>query len=237
MAREEKRLQDAEGLDKLCSEAEGGQGRKRMKTGVPGAPGECQQAPAVDWGDDEVEEHDAVCDVLAAIRLLRSEFPMCPFVLKSHVYTIVRDKTDADVELDHLRRTNAIRVLHIPTEWDEGYVETSEYCNVIRNCMEGCSGRLGSVLEWFKDDVVSRHTASTIAEEDLKRGLSVPKGMEGKGVRRGVTDKDIDLLMQQSLLQRDSSLSSHGQRFVFCLPGSGHVVKSLLAGGENCYPL
>lgn len=51
-----------------------------------------------------------------------------------------------------------------------------------------------------------------------------------KGVRRGVTDKDIDLLMQQSLLQRDSSLSSHGQRFVFCLPGSGHVVKSLLAG-------
>ncbi len=45
-----------------------------------------------------------------------------------------------------------------------------------------------------------------------------------------MTEKDIDLLVQQSLLQRDSSLSSLGQRFVFSLPGAGHVVKSLLAG-------
>lgn len=179
MAYQEKRSRDAEGLGNLCSEAEGAQGRKRMKTGVPGAPGERQKSPALDWGDDEVEDHDAVCDVLAAIRLLRSEFPMCPFVLKSHVYTVVRDKTDADVQLDHLQRTNAIRILHIPTEWDEGYIETSEYCSVIQNCMEGSSGRLRSVLGWFKDDVVSRHTGSSIAEEDLKRGLSVPKGMEG----------------------------------------------------------
>lgn len=178
MAGEEKRSQNGEEVD------DEEQGRKRMRTGMPGTVtearnGQSRKTLALDWGDDDIDDGDAVCDVLAAIRLLRSEFPSCPFVLKSHLYTVVKDKTDADVQLDHLRRTNAIRVLHIPTEWDEGYVETSEYCSVIQNCMEGSSGRLRSVLGWFKDDVVSRHIAVSITEDDLKRGLSIPNGMEG----------------------------------------------------------
>ena len=48
-------------------------------------------------------------DALAALHLLRAQFPplpgrpVAPLVLRSQVYSIVRDRTAADRELDELR--------------------------------------------------------------------------------------------------------------------------------------
>ena len=48
-------------------------------------------------------------DALAALHLLRAQFPplpgrpVAPLVLRSQVYSIVRDRTTADRELDELR--------------------------------------------------------------------------------------------------------------------------------------
>ena len=75
---------------------------------------EMQQLPENVHLDDEPAEDeltaDAIpCDTLAALLLLKSQFPSIantstvPFALRSQLYTIVNDRTIVDRELDTLR--------------------------------------------------------------------------------------------------------------------------------------
>lgn len=58
---------------------------------------------------DEVMGAEVPGDTLAALQLLRAQFPqlpgrpVAPLVLRSQVYSVVRDRTAVDRELDELR--------------------------------------------------------------------------------------------------------------------------------------
>ena len=58
---------------------------------------------------DEVVGAEVPGDTLAALQLLRAQFPqlpgrpVAPLVLRSQVYSVVRDRTAVDRELDELR--------------------------------------------------------------------------------------------------------------------------------------
>ena len=61
------------------------------------------------WEEGDGSEVDIPCDTLAAILLLKSQFlqtadaSLKPVVLKSQVYSVVKDRTVVDRELDSLR--------------------------------------------------------------------------------------------------------------------------------------
>ena len=73
------------------------------------APGQDAQLPENVDEDDEDDFRDAPNDTLAAVLLLKAQFPklqgreVAPLVLRSQIYSIVKDRTIVDRQLDELR--------------------------------------------------------------------------------------------------------------------------------------
>lgn len=90
---------------------------------VPTAAFAAAAPPAADDEDDpfaDISTDDLPSDVEAAMGLLKSRFlwsPGCadlpPLVLQSQLYSVLRDRTEVDRQLDDLRRRNVVRVFKL----------------------------------------------------------------------------------------------------------------------------
>lgn len=60
---------------------------------------------------------------------------MAPFATKAQLYTLLADRTAVDRQLDELRRSNAVRVLQLPTARDEyALMLTEDYVAALERC-------------------------------------------------------------------------------------------------------
>ena len=114
---------------------------------------EAQQLPENVHLDDEPAEDeltaDAIpCDTLAAILLLKSQFPSLaskntvPFALRSQLYTIVNDRTIVDRELDTLRYRSCTTARHSTLAITHAHCLPYEMLSVICSCVvrDSCAG-------------------------------------------------------------------------------------------------
>eukprot|EP00890_Picochlorum_soloecismus_P002493 jgi/Picsp_1/3244/NSC_06084-R1_serine threonine-protein kinase 19 len=174
-------------------------------------------------------------DALVAIRLLRRQEQNCPFVLKTQVYSLLRNKTDADMDIDKLRRENKIRVFNFQSDVprDIGLMETREYNCLIDRCRaeakDTSMARYAHVFDWLKDDVLIQCTSPIISRDSLGRFLSRPLGRTSK---RELQEGHFDTLLHFSVIRRGGmgSTRSSIEEFCFALPYCGEFVRSIDTG-------
>ncbi|KAF5482420.1 hypothetical protein F2P56_002993 [Juglans regia] len=72
-----------------------------------------------------LEENLTFSDTLVALRMMRAQFPhiekvaIQPFVLRSQLYSSVKDRTQVDRELECLRREKVVRIFKLNTGQDD----------------------------------------------------------------------------------------------------------------------
>lgn len=126
---------------------------------------------------DEIDPSILPCDTLAALWLLRREFPqkllsqMMPFMLKTQLYTIVEDKTRVDKELDILRKTNKVRMFQIPSHPEDIALQLAEdFVASIQSYKNKASPSLKEYtpgLDWFCYHVLPQCTQNRITHGEL----------------------------------------------------------------------
>ncbi|XP_055831726.1 uncharacterized protein LOC129900731 isoform X2 [Solanum dulcamara] len=96
--------------------------RKRQRAG------ESDPEPASDLNDDQLlslEENFNFSDTLVALRMMRAHFPRIdkvsvqPFILRSQLYSSVKDRTQVDRELESLRREGVLRTFKLSIGQDD----------------------------------------------------------------------------------------------------------------------
>lgn len=103
-----------------------------------------------------------------------------PFALKPQLYTLVKDRTTADRELDELRRTNQVRIIKLPVSpEDYAIVLTADYEAAAAACAaelarDGPLTRkaLLPVFSWFVDRVLPACCDVVITDAELKALLA-----------------------------------------------------------------
>ncbi|CAI0434469.1 unnamed protein product [Linum tenue] len=82
------------------------------------AAGDADEAPSL-------EDSLMFSDTLVALRIMRAQFPRIdkvaiePFVLRSQLYSSVKDRTQVDRELETLKRENMLRIFKLNTGQDD----------------------------------------------------------------------------------------------------------------------
>ncbi|CAL5228660.1 g11830 [Coccomyxa viridis] len=207
---------------------------------------EAQQLPENVHLDDEPAEDeltaDAIpCDTLAAILLLKSQFPSLaskntvPFALRSQLYTIVNDRTIVDRELDTLRLQNTLRVVKLTSMQDEyAYLLTEDYVALISRIIteqeeKGTLPEVLSGLATFGDILLPDKTGIDISHDDLLRHLQNASG-DGKEVNRKVVEAQLSLLLNVGLLTRHTASRD---RYLFAMPNAGPLVRAIVAGRKE----
>lgn len=108
---------------------------------VPGGspdPVAASHPPSGDASEDE-DLQELPNDTLAALQLLCAQFPKppkgpgtVPFAMRSQLYSLVKDPTEVDKQLDDMRLRHQIRLLKLPCNPDNcAVVQTSDYVAAI----------------------------------------------------------------------------------------------------------
>ncbi|KAI4349383.1 hypothetical protein L6164_009975 [Bauhinia variegata] len=185
-------------------------------------------------GTDQVpslEDDLTFSDTLVALRIMRAQFPKIekisvqPFILKSQLYSSVKDRTQVDRELESLRRDKVLRIFKLNTGQDDhGIMFFEDYLNQIDYFVKrmedekkgGCE-----VFGWFKTHVLDSKLESSIGHHELCSLLS----LGGK-----VKDNHITLLINAGILTRqliDSNI------YWFAIPNIGSLLKGLAQGRKE----
>ncbi|KAG6662758.1 hypothetical protein CIPAW_03G265900 [Carya illinoinensis] len=100
-----------------------------------------------------LEENLPFSDTLVALRMMRGQFPhiekvaIQPFVLRSQLYSSVKDRTQVDRELECLRREKVVRIFKLNTGQDDHAVMfLDDYLNQDDHAV------------MFLDDYLNQHT-------------------------------------------------------------------------------
>eukprot|EP00891_Asterochloris_glomerata_P006049 jgi/Astpho2/6049/e_gw1.00084.122.1_t len=149
------------------------------------------------------------------------------FMLRSQVYSLVRDQTEADKQLDELQRNHQVRRLLLPTAADEyAFVLPDQYrANIAKQkaaaqASSRASQDLLHVFDWFQHQVALCCLEDTIARVELRRLLGNSR----------VTDAHISLLVNSGLLARHPV---HPDSLTFAMAGIGPAIKSLVKGRKD----
>ncbi|CAD7700987.1 unnamed protein product [Ostreobium quekettii] len=187
------------------------------------------------WDDDG--DADVPCDTLAAILLLKSQFPkfasahVHPVVLKSQLYSIVTDRTIVDRELDSLRHSHKIRWLRLPFGTDEyAVVVMEDYHEEIndakrRHCSTAENEHAGRVFDCFKEQILSSVVDVKVSHADL---LNLLQCWSDSTPDQPVEEEQISALLGAGLLTRMTTARLQG--YHFAVPSAGHVVASITKG-------
>ncbi|KAK9137882.1 hypothetical protein Sjap_008476 [Stephania japonica] len=174
-------------------------------------------------------------DTLIALQMMRAQFPkidkvsLQPFILRSQLYSSVKDRTQVDRDLESLKKENILRIFKLNTGQDDHAILFMEdYLNqigLVERRMEAKKKDDAAVLDWFKSNVIVSKLDPSIEHEELCSLLSV---------RGKVKDGHISLLINAGLLTRqlvDSNM------YWFSIPNIGSVLKGLSQGRKELLSL
>lgn len=163
--------------------------------------------------------------------MMRAQFPRIdkvsiqPFVLRSQLYSSVKDRTQVDRELESLRREKVVRIFKLNTGQDDHAIMFLEdYLNqmelVVKRLEEKKQGDL-QVFNWFRTHVINSKLEPSIEHQELYTLLSL-----------GGTVKDghISLLINAGLLTRQLI---DPNMYWFAIPNIGSVLKGLSQGRKE----
>ncbi|KAI8523055.1 hypothetical protein RHMOL_Rhmol13G0044800 [Rhododendron molle] len=178
-----------------------------------------------------LEESLTFSDTLVALRIMRAQFPhldkvsVQPFILRSQLYSSVKDRTQVDRELELLRRERVLRVFKLNTGQDDHAIMfIDDYLNQIKRAVTRMQAKKQDdlvVFEWFKTYVLDSKLETSIEHEELCSFLS-----SGGNVK----DQHISLLISAGLLTRqliDPNL------YWFAIPNIGSLLKGLSQGRKE----
>ncbi|KAM4070047.1 hypothetical protein ACB094_12G135700 [Castanea mollissima] len=178
-----------------------------------------------------LEDNLSFTDTLVALRMMRAQFPRIdkvsiqPFVLRSQLYSSVKDRTQVDRELESLRREKVVRIFKLNTGQDDhaimfldDYLNQME--NVVKRFEEKKEGDL-DVFKWFRTHVINSKLEPSIEHQELYTLLSLG-GM--------VKDGHISLLINGGLLTRQLI---DPNMYWFTIPNIGSVLKGLSQGRKE----
>ncbi|PIN15699.1 Non-specific serine/threonine protein kinase [Handroanthus impetiginosus] len=160
-----------------------------------------------------LEENLTFSDTLMALRMMRAQFPLIdkvsvqPFILRSQLYSSIKDRTQVDRELESLRRDGVLRIFKLNTGQDDHAIMfMDDYMNQIERVvrrMEEKKQKDLTVFEWFKLHVLQSKLDTSIGHEELCSLLS----LGGK-----VKEEHISQLINAGLLGRKELLSFLNRR-------------------------
>ncbi|KAK6164446.1 hypothetical protein DH2020_001310 [Rehmannia glutinosa] len=178
-----------------------------------------------------LEENFTFSDTLMALRMMHAQFPnigkvsVQPFVLRSQLYSSIKDRTQVDRDLESLRRDRVLRIFKLNTGQDDHAIMfMDDYLNqidrVVRKMEEKKQNDL-TVFEWFKVHVIQSKLDTSISHQELCTLLS----LGGK-----VKEDHISQLISAGLLIRqliDQNM------YWFSIPNVGSVLKGLSQGRKE----
>ncbi|CAK9140609.1 unnamed protein product [Ilex paraguariensis] len=178
-----------------------------------------------------LEDNFTFSDTLVALRIMRAQFPQIdkvsiqPFILRSQLYSSVKDRTQVDRELESLRREGVLRIFKLNTGQDDHAIMfVDDYLIQIERAVKRMEAKKQpdlAVFKWFKNHVISSKLDTSIGHLELCSMLSL-----GGTVK----DEHISLLINSGLLTRqliDSNM------YWFALPNIGLILKGLSQGRKE----
>ncbi|XP_047169875.1 uncharacterized protein LOC124838340 isoform X8 [Vigna umbellata] len=160
-----------------------------------------------------LEDDLTFTDTSVALRIMRAQFPHIqkgsvePFILKSQLYSSVKDRTQVDRELESLRRDKVLRLFKLNTGQDDHAVMfLDDYLNQIDRVvkrMEGKKVEEYEVFGWLKTHVPDSKLETSIEHQELCSLLS----LGGK-----VKDSHISVLINAGVLGRKEIISLLSRR-------------------------
>ncbi|KMT09914.1 hypothetical protein BVRB_5g121320 [Beta vulgaris subsp. vulgaris] len=186
------------------------------------------------FNDEEIlslEKSLTFSDTLVALRMMRAQFPKLekvsvkPFILRSQLYSSIKDRTQVDRELEVLKRDKVLRVFKLTTGQDDHAVMFLEdYIHQIDTVSKKIETRKEgdfAVFGWFKSHVIMSKLEPSVAHEELCSLLSAG----GK-----VKDEQISLLVNAGILTRqliDPNI------YWFAIPNIGSILKGISQGRKE----
>ncbi|KAH7517392.1 uncharacterized protein LOC107425768 isoform X1 [Ziziphus jujuba] len=182
-----------------------------------------------------LEHNLTFSDTMVALQIMRAQFPhidkvsIQPFILRSQLYSSVKDRTQVDRELESMRREKVLRIFKLNTGQDDHAIMFSDdYLNqmerVVKRLEEKKQGNL-EVFEWFKTHVIGIKLEPSIEHQELCALLS----LGGK-----VKDEHVSLLINAGLLTRQLI---DPNMYWFAIPNIGSVLKGLYQGRKEILSL
>eukprot|EP00192_Tetraselmis_astigmatica_P020807 CAMPEP_0117676390 /NCGR_PEP_ID=MMETSP0804-20121206/16146_1 /TAXON_ID=1074897 /ORGANISM="Tetraselmis astigmatica, Strain CCMP880" /LENGTH=300 /DNA_ID=CAMNT_0005485523 /DNA_START=164 /DNA_END=1063 /DNA_ORIENTATION=- len=249
--------------------ADGEQQAKRARTGLAGGWQEAaSQAAAtlpgspaaavldeeeLEGSDSELKERIELlpCDTLVAMQVMENEcrqqapqFPW-PVVLKSHLYSLVKDHAAVDKEIDDMRRRRVVRVFKVPIATDDYAVQLTEHYEkhvreVKHTLIEGGTpAETAAALDWFIDRVLPRWVEVSISHNDFVELLARPRHRSSSREAGGageVSEEHVSLLLKSGCISRQHRLTS-GEAYWFAIPGAGPILQDLEGGRKEIIAL
>ncbi|KAL1329850.1 hypothetical protein HN51_047042 [Arachis hypogaea] len=167
--------------------------------------------------------------------IMRAQFPdidkvsVQPFILKSQLYSSVKDRTQVDRELESLRRDKVLRIFKLNTGQDDyAIMFLDDYIKQIDQVfkrMEGKKEMEYEVFGWFKNYVLDLKLETGIEHQELCSLLS----LGGK-----VKDSHITLLINAGVIIRQLI---DPNMYWFAIPNVGTLLKGLAQGRNELISL
>ncbi|KAL6505224.1 hypothetical protein OROGR_025041 [Orobanche gracilis] len=229
-------------MNKRTTELEPSTSRKRSR--------DKESENDVDSYSLSLEENLTFSDTLMALRMMHAQFPdigklyfqctpfklfstMCrqvsvqPFVLRSQLYSSIKDRTKVDRELESLRRDRVLRIFKLNTGQDDHAIMfMDDYINqidrIVRRMGEKRQNEV-TVFDWFKTHVMQSKLDTSISHQELCAFLS----LGGK-----VKDEHISRLISAGLLIHQLI---DPNMYWFSIPNIGSVLKGLSQGKEGAF--
>ncbi|XP_059593949.1 uncharacterized protein LOC100260094 isoform X1 [Vitis vinifera] len=184
-----------------------------------------------------LEQSLTFSDTLVALRIMRAQFPQIekvsvqPFILRSQLYSSVKDRTQVDRELEvffitqSLRRDKVLRIFKLNTGQDDHAIMfMDDYLNQIERVIKRMAAKKQdelAVFEWFKTHVITSKLEPSIEHQELCSLLSF-----GGNVK----DEHISLLINAGLLTRQLI---DPNMYWFAIPNIGSLLKGLSQGRKE----
>lgn len=146
-----------------------------------------------------------------------------PFVLRSQVYSSVKDRTVVDRELEVLKQQMVIRIFKLNTGQDDyGIMFLHDYLAQVKAAKKRMETNHSendiAVFDWFTDYVLSSHVDVGINQALLESLLSEAGSVQ---------ENHISLLIKAGLLVRQLADATS---YWFAIPNVGFLLKGLTQG-------
>lgn len=160
---------------------------------------------------------------------------VAPFVLQSHLYTLMKDRTSIDKELNVLRQSNQVRFFKLPCQLqgfnDYAVMLTKDYCQLIETFKDRVNQP--TVFDWFCERVLPKYSDVVISKDNLATLLTaaVP------GSHLNTVERCVDVLLQSCCL----TIYTHGSKaayseqtsYLFSIPNAGKAIRGIGAGRKE----
>ncbi|KAH7288881.1 hypothetical protein KP509_31G048200 [Ceratopteris richardii] len=176
-------------------------------------------------------------DTAVALRMIHGQFPKIdkvsvpPFVLISQVYSIVKDRTLVDRELEVMKQDKDVRVFKLSTGQDDfAIMFFDDYVSQVNAIKSRLDGKHPSedlvIFDWYINHILPIHMDAGITDFHLESILS--------GVGHQIQERHISLLIKAGLLVRQLA---HERSYWLAIPNIGSLLKSLSQGRKELLSL